>query len=264
VVTDGVRAFIAGIRLLLDGARTLRRQRSLWGLAVVPVTVSLLAVGSAVALIYLNSAPIHELVTQWMPVIEVTDWIQWLWLGPAKFGFWLLGGLLFAIAAAVGVALAFVVATVVSAPFVDALSRRTELLISGGVVESSDSGWRAIVAEGRRSAIGELQRVGFLLLVWIVIGGAGFLIPGGQLVASPALVVFTVLFLPLDYASYTLDRRQIRFDRRRAWVRENLAMMAGFGTAAFASCLVPGLNFAMIPVFVVAGTLLVLRNPPTE
>jgi uncharacterized protein involved in cysteine biosynthesis len=39
--------------------------------------------------------------------------------------------------------------------------------------------------------------------------------------------------------------------------------MTGFGGAALVSCVVPGLNFLMIPVFVVAGTLLALRYPPT-
>jgi uncharacterized protein involved in cysteine biosynthesis len=161
------------------------------------------------------------------------------------------------------VAVAFVFATVLSAPFIDALSHRTELLVSGEVVESAESGWRTILADGRRSLVGEVRRVAFFALVWILIAVPGFLIPGGQLIASPLLIAFTILFLPLDFASYTLDRRQVPFALRRAWVKRNLATMAGFGTAAFASCLVPGLNFAMIPVFVVAGTILVLRNPPT-
>jgi uncharacterized protein involved in cysteine biosynthesis len=37
--------------------------------------------------------------------------------------------------------------------------------------------------------------------------------------------------------------------------------MAGFGCAGFVSCLVPGLNFLMIPTFVIAGTLLAIRYP---
>ena len=40
-----------------------------------------------------------------------------------------------------------------------------------------------------------------------------------------------------------------------------LPVMAGFGLAAFGSCLVPGLNFLMVPVFVTGGTLLALRYP---
>jgi uncharacterized protein involved in cysteine biosynthesis len=40
--------------------------------------------------------------------------------------------------------------------------------------------------------------------------------------------------------------------------------MAGFGSAAFVCCFVPGLNLLVIPVLVVAGTLLAMRHPPVS
>jgi uncharacterized protein involved in cysteine biosynthesis len=38
--------------------------------------------------------------------------------------------------------------------------------------------------------------------------------------------------------------------------------MVGFGGAAFALCLVPGLNLLAIPGLVVGGTLLAVADPP--
>jgi uncharacterized protein involved in cysteine biosynthesis len=72
----------------------------------------------------------------------------------------------------------------------------------------------------------------------------------------------TILFLPLEYAGYALDRRQLPFRVRARWLLSRLPTMVGFGSAALISCFVPGVNLVMIPVLVVAGTLLVLRNPP--
>jgi uncharacterized protein involved in cysteine biosynthesis len=71
-----------------------------------------------------------------------------------------------------------------------------------------------------------------------------------------------VLFLPLDYAGYALDRRRLAFRDKRRFVTSNAPSMLGFGGLAFVICLVPGVNFLAMPVFVVAGTLLVLRLSP--
>ena len=49
---------------------------------------------------------------------------------------------------------------------------------------------------------------------------------------------------------------------RRSWLRAHLPRMLGFGGAAFLTGLVPGLNFLIMPVLVVAGTLLAVRYPP--
>ena len=70
------------------------------------------------------------------------------------------------------------------------------------------------------------------------------------------------LALPLDYASYTLDRRRLTFAEKRQWVFERIPTMVGFGSGAFLVCLVPGFNFVAMPVLVVSGTLLCLAQPP--
>ena len=90
----------------------------------------------------------------------------------------------------------------------------------------------------------------------------GFVVPGGQVVAAPALVLVTMLFLPLSYAAYTLDRRGVPFATRRRWVVAHAPMMLGYGGTAFLAFLVPGLNFLFLPVLVSSGTLLALRYPP--
>ncbi len=240
------------------------RERSLWGLASVPVTLCTIALAVAGSLLYFNSAAVFELATGWLPLFEVESWYQWLWLGPAKFVIWLLGWWLFAGVWAVGLLAAVLLANLASAPFLDLLAQRVEQIAAGRVAESDETGWAAIVNEARRTMANEFQRLVFFVGVSALISLAGVLIPGGQLVAPPALMVFTATFLPLDYAGYHLDRRQVSFRVRRAWLGDHLPVMLGFGGIAMVAALVPGLNLLLLPVLVTAGTLLALRLPVDE
>ncbi len=261
-MTAPIGGLLAGIRLLFSGMRMLFSQPRLWALALVPLSFSLIAVFSAGTAIYSNAGVIFEFLTGWLPALEVTAWYAWLWMAPAKLIAWLLGYLLFAMFGAASLLLALLVSNVLSAPFLDALSLRTEEIESGRPSEEGSGGIAQLLAETRRSMSNELQRALFFLGVWLIIALGGVLIPGGALVAPPLLMAFTAIFLPLDYAGYALDRRSISFAGRRSWIRANLATMVGFGGAALCTSLVPGLNLLLLPTLVISGTLLALRCPP--
>jgi CysZ protein len=253
----------AGFGLLFEGFGVLRRERSLWSLALVPFVFSGLAATLAMFAVYANAAELFALIEAGLPLVEVDAWYQWIWLGPLKAGLWLLGYLLFALAAGFSLVLSILLATLAASPFLDALSYRTEQLVSGAVAESGDSGVGALVRDARRSVLNDAQRLMLFIAIWGVLLGAGLLIPGAVLITGPLMALVTVLFLPLDYAAYALDRRRVSFRARRRWLRAQLPRMLGFGAAAFLACFVPVVNLLMIPALVVAGTLLVLRHPPT-
>jgi CysZ protein len=253
---------LAGSGLLFEAWRLLRRERSLWPLALVPMVFSTCAVALALSLIFAYAGELYAGIEATLPAFDVSAWFQWIWLGPAKLAIWLLGYLVFALAAGLALVLALMLASVAAAPFLDALSQRAERLAAGEVVDMTGSGWTGLARDARRSLWSEVQRMSTFLAIWAVLFGAGFVIPGAHLITGPLLLGVTILFLPLEYSGYTLDRRQLSFRERRAWVSSHLPRMAGFGIAAFISCLVPGVNLMMIPVLVVAGTLLVLQTPP--
>jgi CysZ protein len=240
----------------------LRRHRSLWMPSSAPVAFSLAAIAIALGLVVHFAADLHALATAWVPVLEAGAWYSWLWIGPVKLVLAALGYALFLLAAGLAILAALLLASLLSAPFLDLLSQRVERIVTGGVPESDDSGLRVLLREGRSAVWNELQRVLFFLSVWGVLLLVGVLVPGGQLIVPPALTLFTLLFLPLDYAGYSLDRQRVPFRARLRWVFQNLSAMTGLGGAAFATLLVPGLNFLLIPLLVTAGTLLVLRIPP--
>ncbi|MCH7866635.1 MAG: EI24 domain-containing protein [Myxococcales bacterium] len=251
----------AGVRLLFEGVGMLLRERSLWTLAAVPVTFCALALITAGSLIYFNASTLAEALTGWLPELEVEAWYQWLWLGPAKLLLGFTEYLLFAAFCGISLLLSLLLANLASAPFLDVLSQRVEEMVAGTVSDPGDRGFAAVAAGAGRTIRSEFQRLVFFAAVWGVISLAGVLIPGAQLIAPPALLLFTVIFLPLDYAGYLFDRRQISFIARRNWLSDNLPIMLGFGSTAMGTALVPGLNLLLLPSLVVAGTLLALRHP---
>jgi len=261
----GSRSGVAvGFSLLFEGLALVRRRRDLWRLSVVPLACSLALVTFALGLFYGYAGEVHGFMTAWMPGLEVEAWYQWIWIGPARLLLTLLGWLLFLVAVAASVVAAGLVANVIAAPFLDALSQRVEQIESGTLVALGEGGLRGLVGDVGRTIVGELQRVTFFLFAWGVIFALGVVIPGAQLVAPWALIALTVVFLPLDYSGFVLDRRRLPFRARRAWLRANLATVLGFGTAALLVCMVPGLNLVLLPALVTGGTLLVLRHPPAR
>lgn len=250
-----------GLAVHLEGLRLLRRERSLWKLALLPFGIALLTCSVTLALLVAYFDVLHGFVTGWMPTLEAEAWYHWLWVAPARVLGWGIGWVLTAAVAGLAMVIAFLFASVVSSPFLDALSRRVEAIVAGRVDELLDSGVMGAVREGGRAMTEELRRLIFFLLLQGTVAFLGLVIPGGQLVAPVVMVAITVLFLPLDYASYTLDRRRIRFREKRRWILGNRLAMVGFGAGAFATLLVPGLNFLALPALVVSGTLLALRYP---
>lgn len=252
-----------GLRLPLEGARLLIRERSLWALSAVPVGLSISAIALAVSMLVVYSSELYSWATLWMPVLEAGQWYTWLWIGPAKAALSAIGAVLFVAIAAVSLLAAFLVANVLASPFLDVLAYRVELIESGRVFEDAPTGLLGSVSDVARSLREELRKTCFFLGVVGALSLIGLLIPGAQLLTGPAIVGFAIFFLPLDYASYTLDRRRLTFREKQHWLGSNKPAMAGFGVAAFLTCAVPGLNLVALPLLVVGGTLLALRHQPS-
>jgi CysZ protein len=251
-----------GAFLPLEGARFLRRERRLWPLALVPMVFALLCIGAAGSMFWVRLEWVHDVWTEILPVFEVGAWWSWLWIGPGRLLVWLLAWLAVIVSFALSLVAGLLVANLASAPFLDRLSQHVEAIESGNVSDTSSGGLGTLLADALTSFGAELQRLLFLTAVWGVLSGLGFVIPGAQVVTGPVLIAITLFFLPLDYAGFALDRRGHSFAIRRGWLAENRAMMLGFGGVAFVVCLVPGLNLLILPVQVIAGTLLVVRRPP--
>ena len=260
---NSIGGFRTGLGLLGEGARFIRGERRLWPLAIVPVLFATVLVTIAASLFWTRLDTIYQAWVSVLPVLEVTDWWTWIWVGPGRLLLWLVGWLGVLLVFALSLIAALLLANLLSAPFLDQLSVRVEA-IANGDRSGQSQGFGDLIGETLKSFVAELQRLIFLIVVWGSLSLIGFVIPGAHLVTGPLLIAATVLLLPLDYAGFALDRRGIPFRARRQWLRENLPTMTGFGGVAFLACLVPGLNLLILPALVTAGTLLVMRTTPHD
>ena len=228
---------------------------------MVPLLLSAAALVLALGGVAAFAGELWAFATAWVPALAAGEWWTWLWIGPAQLLFAGLGALAFAALCGVILVAALLAANLAASPFLEALSRRVEEVVAGNPGQH-EPGLLAALRGGGHAVLEELRRLGFFLGLQLGILAVGLVVPGGQLLAPPALTLVTLLFLPLDSASPALDRRRLRFRDKRRWVLHQPALMLGYGAAAFLTCLVPGLNLLAMPVLVVGGTLLALRNPP--
>jgi CysZ protein len=228
---------------------------------VVPLLLSIAALGAAVGGVAGFAGELWAFATAWLPAVPAGAGWSWLWILPAQLARAALGALAFAALCGTLLVAALLAANLAASPFLAALSRRVEEVVAGAAREDEPGFWAAIRGGGR-AVLDELRRLAFFLGLQLAILAVGVLVPGGQILAPPAMTLATLLFLPLDSASPALDRRRLRFRDKRRWVLDQPALMLGYGAAAFLVCLVPGLNLLAMPVLVAGGTLLVLRHPP--
>lgn len=254
----GLSGVVGGASLLSEGMGFLRAHRALWPLASVPVVLATLAVGVAATWFWIELAAVHGAFVERMPELEAGAWWTWIWVGPARALLFLMAWVGVFLSFAIAIVAALLTSNLLSAPFLDLLSQRVEQIVNGHVIASG----LGSVGEALRSFRAELQRLFFMGSVWLGLTLAGFILPGAHLVTGPLLIGVTILFLPLDYAGFALDRRGVSFAARRRWIRTRFPTMVGFGATAFAACLVPVLNVLVMPSLVTAGTLLVLHAGP--
>ncbi|MEX2209013.1 MAG: EI24 domain-containing protein [Myxococcota bacterium] len=248
---------LAGPRVLRRAFTLLRTNPSLWPWAALPFLVSLLAFVLAIWAFVANLDAIAGPLERALDPGEPEAWWAWAWAGPLLLLAVLLRWLLLAALAVAIYFLFTVLGGVVAAPFLDVLSERVEAIVTGARARAG-AGFGDVLRTALRSIVEESKRTLFFLggqLAILLLG----LIPGLQPVAAVASLVFSALFLPLDYTAYALDRRRVRFRARRRWIFAHRSEMLGFGGFGLALFFVPGLSFLCLPWLVTAGTLLVLE-----
>lgn len=149
----------------------------------------------------------------------------------------------------------FVVQAILSAPFNDLLSERTELLAYGrqapplSVARLLGDLGRTLLHESSNLAIylAVITPLFILNLLVPVVGPALFLIGGFYLSAT---------FFAYDFMDFCMARRKWPFKRKWTFLKENKALTFGFGSALATALLVPLLGLLCMPMAAVGGTLL--------
>jgi CysZ protein len=243
----------------------LRTRRELWIWCALPIAINLATFAVAVAafLLWLWD-PLSESLADLLAVAEPSAWYQWLWVAPLHALAWLLRWVLLAVLLVFVYFTFTLVGGVLASPFLDALSIRVEIARTGRAIEVGAGTFAETLRGGLRVVLEEAKRIAFFLVIQLALLAVGLLLPPLQPITAAAAFGFAVLFLPLEYTAYLLDRRSVPFRERRRWIWGRRGAMLGFGAVASATFLVPGLNFLSLPWLVTAGTLLALDvGPPS-
>lgn len=162
---------------------------------------------------------------------------------------------LFWVVGVIAAALAFIpVASLIANPFNDILSEKTELIYRGAPERPFSIGH--MLRTLRIGLAGEVARfatVGFLLgLAWTL----NFIPLLGPPTAAGASALITIMFVSLEYTSFSMDRRLYTWTMKKRFLRERRPRTLGFGAMTFLILMTPVVNALFIPVSAVAGTLL--------
>jgi CysZ protein len=245
-----------GFRIAFGGVAFLGQHRSLWKWALLPTVVNIVLFVAAFALFLAFYPALYNLATGFLPLHPPATWYAWLWVAPLRL-LALVIGILLIITALVVLYFAFLIlGTAIAAPFLDVLAQRVEVLATGHTAEEPASLLSTLRTAGI-SIVDELRKLAFFLAVQIALLLLG-LIPLLTPFTVIAAALFTMLFLPLEYAGFAMDHRHMRFPQRRTFIWQHRWCMLGFGAAAFLTLLIPLLNFVCLPALVVGGTLLFL------
>ena len=236
--------FVRGARCLGRGFGLMIRP-GLRRYVLVPLVVNVLLFAG---LITFGAAQFADLVN-WM-LSPLPDWLDWL-----RYLLWPL----FALVALLTVFFGFsLLANLIGAPFNGMLAEAVERHLTGRTV-SQPGDWRRVLVDVVPAMLGELRKLGYLLL-WVIPLGILFLIPVVNLAAPFLWAAFSAWMLSIEYADYPMGNHGLGFGVQRARLRQRRGLALGFGGATLLATLTPVLNFLVMPAAVAGATVLWVEN----
>jgi CysZ protein len=231
---------LTGARYLLRGFGLLLRpgvRRYVLG----PLLVNVLVFGG---LIYWGWSYLPELRAQvegWLP-----DWLDFL--------SWVLVPVLVLLSALVLFFGFSTLGNLVAAPFNGFLAEAVERSLTGRAPEGP-TGVLGVTREAARSLGSQVRKLGYLAVLAVPLLLL-FLVPGLNLAAPFLWLLLSAWMMAIEYGDYPMANHGLSFVEQRALLRRQRLLSLGFGGAASAALLVPGLNLAVIPAAVAGATAL--------
>ncbi|HVH41220.1 MAG TPA: EI24 domain-containing protein [Labilithrix sp.] len=238
---DGVGAFFGGLGFVIG-------RPSLWGWALIPALVaSVLFFGLAGLALWGGSSLAESMLSS----PGSSAW--------ATAGLWLLRIVLWLVGLVVSFLVAMSLAQPLSGFALDAIARKQELALGGRQWPD-----QPFLGAALRSLRVTLTALVVSLPVLALLALVTFFFPPASVVTIPLKFLVTGLAVAYDFLDYPLSLRGTGVRSRLGFIRDHRAAVAGFGVAAAAFLLVPGIGLLLLP-FGVAGAarLVVLAGPRT-
>jgi CysZ protein len=235
--------FLDGILFYLRGFAFLARHPKLWPYAILPFLINLLVVAAAAVALFYFLPEIGGLL--WKPP---TAWYGWLLYVPyvVVLGFLIL---------IVSYILFFMILPgIIAPPFKGKLTRYTREILK----ETSVHPVGGIYVDVIEPTILEIRKGLRLLLITVVLLPLNLIPLLGNAAYLGIMSYFTWMHFALNYLEYPIDSESTHtpLERKRRYVRSRRWPALGFGFALSLTCLIPFLNFFLVPVGVVGATLL--------
>ena len=241
-----MRDIAEGLRLFGRSAALLACQPRLFAVGVAPALITLMLFGAGFVLLAMRLGE----VASWLTPFAAN------WTEAARQTVQVLAGIAVLVAAGmVGIISYTAVTLLIGGPFYEHLSGTVENLLGrpSDAVESADPGGWALFVRGLRDSI-LLITASLGCAVPLLVAGLVPLI--GQTVVPVLAVVVGSWLLALEVVGVPFQRRGLRLrDRHRALRRRRLLTL-GTTAPAYLLCIIPFTAVLVMPVAVVAGTLL--------
>lgn len=193
-----------------------------------------------------------SLVDGWMA--SLLAWVpEWL-----AFIEWLIWGLYFLIILMTIFYGFIAAANFIAAPFYGYLSELVEKKLRGHGNEEAFS-WKELFALIPRTLKREIQKIMYYLprvILLLIVG----LIPGLNLFAGIAWLVFSCWMMAIQYVDYPADNNKLSFPDMKCYLQQNRLTSFGFGSLTFGLTLLPIINFFAMPAAVAGATVFWVRE----
>jgi len=232
--------FLKGFGYIFSGF-SLIKQKGIRRFALVPILVNIVVflVAIKVGLQQFTSLMDRFLGSiRWLP-----DWLA------AGFE-WVLYPL-FALLIIIAVYYTFtMVANLIAAPFNAILAQKVEAKLLGREVVFEDASMVSVIGRTLGSEVKKMAH----MLKWLILLLILTFIPGVNVIAPFAWLVYGAWMLSLEYADYPMGNHELYFKDELLRLKKNKFKSLGFGSGVMLMTAIPVINFFAMPVSVAAGT----------
>lgn len=237
-------AFFKGIRYFFSGFR-LALKKQLIAFLIIPLLVnSLLFAG----VIFFCFEQFQETMT-WI-ADTLPDWLDWL--------VWLLWPLFILVILVIVFQIFTFVGNLILAPFNGLLAERVEKMVNGTIDEMPFE-WKTLPSLVARSFRREFSKLGYIairLIPLLIL----MLIPGINLITALVWFFFGSWMMAVEYIDYPVDNQKKMFLHLKEFLGQRRMLVLGFGMTVLFFSTIPLINFFVMPIAVVSGTLLYLKE----
>ena len=205
---------------------------------VVPLLVNITVFSLA---IWIGSRQLDNWMAQLLP--KWLSWLEWL-LWP-----------IFAVIFFFIIFYTFtIIANLIAAPFNSILAERVENRLKGLPIPKFQ-GYKSLPSLIVRTFKSEAQKL-FYMAKWFIALIILTFIPGLNIIAPFAWLLFGAWMLSIEYIDYPMGNHELFFKNELATLRKNRSLSLGFGTGLSLLTAIPIINFLAMPVGVAGSTAL--------